>query len=484
MKKRVVCALLASALIVAAAGCSNNEKKDDNKSTTTTTAAADKGGDSTTAAQGGGDTTDAPADTTAAEEKKVPENEVSGNADAADAVVVWMWNTDVKGIIDGVLKDVDPELYNRIVYVNTGGTDFYQDKLDNIFNDPSNKLYPDIVALEADYILKYTNGSNLLNIADLGITDADYSKEYKYTIDTATNYKGELKALSWQACPGSWTIRASLAEKYLGTSDPAKVQEFFKDWDAVYETAKLVKEKSNGETLLLTGYEDIKRVWMGARQNGWHDADDNLIIDQAMLDYMDYAKKLEDEKLTYSATQWGDDWNAKKTGDYTLALPGCTWYTYWCLVEENFGDYILVDGPQPYSWGGTWLAATKGCADKDAAAKFIKYLTCDADFMAKINAMNSDYVNNTDAIETRKNEVALNNGKAILSDKQGSTLIQYYMDKVGGINGKLITAEDSAITGLFDTQVKEYVAGNKSKDDAIAAFKKNVADTYNYINVG
>ena len=470
MKKRILAAVLACASVLAAAGCS----QDNGASSTTTTTAA---GAAANSADNGGET--------AADEKKVPENEVSGEV-KEDSIVVWMWNTDAKGIIDNVLKEHDPDLYNRIVYVNTGGTDFYQDKLDNIFNDESNALYPDVVALEADYILKYTNGTNLLNISDIGITASDYADEYQYTIDTATNYKGELKALSWQACPGAWAVRASLAEKYLGTSDPAAVQEFFKDWDAVYETAKKVKEDSNGKTLLLPGYEDVKRVFMGARSSGWHDTNDNLIVDQAMLDYMDYAKKLNDEGLTWNTTQWTDDWTAKKNGDATLALPGCTWYTYWSMSEENFGDYILIDGPQSYSWGGTWLAATKGCADKDGAAKLIKYLTCDADFMAKINAYNVDFVNNKTAIQTRISEGAvaqLEGKKPILSDKQGQTFLEYFIDKADTINGNLLTAEDATITGLFDAQVKEYVNGNKDKDKAIEDFKKNVADTYSYITV-
>ncbi|MCH5200655.1 MAG: hypothetical protein J1F60_06810 [Oscillospiraceae bacterium] len=480
MTKKILAMLLASAMVLSFAGCNNesgnggggNEGGNGgNEGGNGGNEGGNEGGN------GGGDET-----------TTTPENTIDGNVDAEDAIVIWTWNTDIKTILDKVLKDVNPDLYNRIVYVNTGGSDYYQDKLDNILQDPSNKLYPDIVALEADYILKYTGGQNLANIADLGITAADYSKEYKYTIDIGTSPSGDVKALSWQAAPGGWVIRTDLAEKYLGTSDPKEVQAFFKDWDAVYETAKKVKADSGDETRLIPGYDDLMRVYQGARKNGWYGSDDTLVIDPAMLEYMDYAKKLNDEELTWGTTQWSDPWVAHKNDDSTLALPGCTWYTYWSTDTNHFGSYILVEGPQAYAWGGTWLAATAGynTALKDDVAQIIKYFTCDTDFMIKINDCNADYVNNTDAIQDRidNNIVAALDGKNILSDKQGETFIAFFKRSgIENINGNLLTPSDATLNSLFSTQVDAYVKGGKSKDDAVQAFKDAAADTYSWLKV-
>ena len=43
-------------------------------------------------------------------------------------------------------------------------------------------------------------------------------------------------------------------------------------------------------------------------------------------------------------------------------------------------------------------------------------------------------------------------------------------------NGKNLTQYDETINQYWRDQVSEYAAGNKSKEDAIAAFKQNVAD--------
>lgn len=49
------------------------------------------------------------------------------------------------------------------------------------------------------------------------------------------------------------------------------------------------------------------------------------------------------------------------------------------------------------------------------------------------------------------------------------------------ISAKNATAEDQNINSAWSTQVKEYAAGNKDKDTAIADFKSAVHDSYSYL---
>lgn len=470
MKKRILAMLLASAMVLSLAGC--NQDKGGEGDTTTTAPAA--GGDTTTAA-------DATGDETTAEETTTAENVITANGEVDNPLYVWMWNDDVKKILDEVLVTVDPDLYARIVYVNCGGSNIYQTKVDNILADSANEIYPDVIALEADYILKYTNSDQLIPIADLGITDADLANQYQYTKDIATNGDGVLMASSWQAAPGSWAVRSDLAEKYLGTTDPAKVQEFFATWDKVLETARLVNEKSGGETKLVSGIDDVKRVYMGARTSAWYNDSDTIVVDPAMDAYMDFAKALFEENLTFNTAQWGGDWEANKAGDKVLAWPSCTWFTYWCLSADYAGQYIQIDGPTNFYWGGTWLAATAGCSDKDAAAKLIKYMTCDADFMAKINAFNRDYVNNSVAIQTRIDECAAAGESTCPTLVESQNFLELNKVLVDGINASTMTGEDQAINSAWDVEVLEYSKGNKTKDEAIDSFKNKVVDTFNFL---
>lgn len=416
----------------------------------------------------------------------IPTNAVAGDADAEDAFVVWGWNEDIQKILDGPFKKDNPDLYERIVFVNTAGSDFYQTKVDEILTDENNSLYPDLMGLEVDYVLKYVNSEYLLDVADLGISKEDYADQYSYNLDLGTDAEGKVKALFWQATPGSWQLRADLCEQYLGTTDPAKLQEdYFSSWDKIIAAAKKINEASGGKVKLLSGYADVFRVFSNAREKGWYDSDDKITVDDQMKDYMDVAKQLYEGDLTYNTDQWGTDWYANMDGDgkdtnAALAYTGCPWFTYWTLQDAWKSNTILVAGPQQFYWGGTGLAATVGCSDKDLAGTIIKYFTCEKDSMIKINTLNSDFVNNKKAIEEiMKGDVTCE----FLYPDANQNILEFYLPLADGIDASTVTAEDQDINAMWDTQVKEYIQGNKSEDEMMDDFKASVHDKYNYLSV-
>ena len=116
------------------------------------------------------------------------------------------------------------------------------------------------MGLEVDYVQKYVNSDWVQNVADLGITADDYANSYQYNLDLGSDMDGNVRALFWQATPGCYAIRADLAEKYLGTTDPAELAEKFKDLDTIVETATEVNEASGGKCKLFSGYDDQTKL--------------------------------------------------------------------------------------------------------------------------------------------------------------------------------------------------------------------------------
>lgn len=128
--------------------------------------------------------------------------------------------------------------------------------------------------------------------------------------------------------------------------------------------------------------------------------------------------------------------------------------------------------------GGTGLAATVNCADKEMAGTIIKAFTCDTDFMVSINAKNSDFVNNKEAVKKISEAGATCD---FLYADAGQDIMAFYLPMADSISAKNATAEDQNINASWATQVKEYAAGNKDKDTAIADFKSAVHDSYSYL---
>lgn len=415
---------------------------------------------------------------------ELPESIITGDTSREDAFYVYCWNADVKNNVINYFLKFYPEYADRIVYVDCGGSGTYQTKLDPLLADPSNPQYPDLFAAEMDYIMKYTASDLTLDVAELGITEADMANMYPYTVQAAT-VDGKVKALSWQAAPGAMMYRRSLAKEYLGTDDPAEVQKYFSDWNTLLESGKTIVEKSNGETKLFSGVDDVKRVYQAARENAWYDDSDTLVVEQTMLDYMDFAKQLYDNGLTNNTTQWSDAWSANAATDNTFAYMGCTWFLHWCLKaysggtavgEGTYGDWAMTTGPQTYYWGGTWLAATKECSDKELAGLIMKATTCDTEVMKDICKGTLDYVNNKQAISELITE-----GAGAYEFLGGQDFLSYFSPLADAITLPAMCAEDFYITQTFDNQVTEFVNGNKTKEQAVEDFKSAVVDLYPYL---
>ncbi len=415
------------------------------------------------------------------------ENEVTGDPSAEDAFVIWGWNTDFNALQE-LLEEEYPEMAGRIVFVNCGGSGTYQDKIDSILADPTNELYPDLMLLEVGYVQKYVQSDSLLSLEELGITAEDTANQFAYNIALGSDADGVQKASFWQATPGSLQVRSDLAETYLGTTDSDEISAMLTSWDDVIKLSEQVKEQSDGKVKLFSGYDDLKYIFLnGERKVGWYDSDDVIQVDDSMTEYMEIAKTMYDEELTFNAEQWGTDWYSLMDGDgeeteAAIIYCGCPWFTYWSLSDSWSGKTILADGPCDFYWGGTGLAATTGCADTDMAATIIKACTCDADFMTKIYQANGDYVNNTAAIDTIiKDDIPSTSGFELYGDQ---SVAEFYSTRGQNIDASIVTAEDQVICeSLFPAAVTAYATGVSDLETAVADFKAAVHDTYSYLKV-
>ena len=182
---------------------------------------------------------------------------------------------------------------------------------------------------------------------------------------------------------------------------------------------------------------------------------------------------------------WSDEWAGLKDGDgvnteAALAFTGCPWYSYWCLTDTWNDNTILIQGPQPFYWGGTGLAATAGCSDTDLAYKIIHAVTCDAEAMVKINTANGDYVNNTEAIAYIQEHGS--GTTSTFKTYNDQDIIGFYADKCDGIK-VLAVGEDQVICeNLLPTVVNQYIADG-DLDAAVASLKSAIHDTFSYLKI-
>jgi multiple sugar transport system substrate-binding protein len=455
-------------------GC--GKSKDD--TTAATTAAADT---AATTAAADTDTETAATTVAAADEGKVL-NIYCWNEEFKSRVTDHYPNYVDNGDNTGSIGDV------KVVWTITPTDDNgYQNKLDEVLPNNQTAAADDKVDLflaEADYALKYVNSDYTVDVTSLGLTADDMANQYQYTKDIVTDSNGVQKGVSWQACPGLYLYRRSVAKTVFGTDDPTEVQNYFKDWATFEDSASKI---SAAGYKILSGYDDAYRVFSNNVSAPWVDADGKIQIDANIMAWVDQTKAFTDAGYNEKSSLWSAEWSkgASSSGD-VFGYFGPAWFIDFCLAgytldnadktaavgNGTWGDWGAVEGPQPYFWGGTWICGATG-TDNPSLVKDIMYqLTCNPDVMKEIVTADNDFCNNAPLMEDM---ASAGTTSAFLG---GENVLEKFVAGVGSINMSNISGYDQGLNESFQAAMKDYFDGTVDEDTALANFYSDATTKY------
>ncbi|WP_232729891.1 ABC transporter substrate-binding protein [Paenibacillus phocaensis] len=417
-------------------------------------------------------------------------NSSAGTGSKGEKVTINLWSfTDEIPNMTKKYLELHPEAnveFKTTVIATTDGA--YQPALDQALAG-GGKDAPDIYAAEAAFVLKYTQGdasSYAANYADLGLTDQMVKDAgiAQYSVDIGSK-DGELKGLGYQATGGAFIYRRSIAKDVFGTDDPATIKgEVGPGWDKFFAAAEKLKAKGYG---IVSGDGDMWHAIENSSDKGWI-VDGKLHIDPKREEFIDLSKKLKDNGFHNDTQDWQEAWFADMSGtgpQPIFGFFGPAWlinYTMKDNVKDTNGDWAVTEPPTGFFWGGTWLLANKDVAKdeakKQAVADFIKWVTLDT----SETGLQYLWANGTmvEGEQGTKDSVASSvvmsksNGEVPLLG--GQNMFDVFVPANANASGKNLTQYDETINKLWRDQVRDYTAGNKSRDDAIKTFKQQVKD--------
>lgn len=479
MKKRILATLLCVAMLATTiVGCG------DNGSSTS--------GDSGQSSSG----TEAPA-APAADDNSGASNDAGSDSGSSEGGVinVYAFTDEVPTMLQKYL-DMHPEFnytLNTTIIATTDGA--YQPALDQALAAGGADA-PDLYCAEAAFVLKYTQGdaSNFAApYADLGIDIDAKLKEAniaQYSVDIGTNGNGQVVGLGYQATGGVFIYRRSIAKDVFGTDDPAEISKIIGggsgSWDAFFDAAEQLKGKGYG---IISGDGDLWHAVENSSPTGWI-VDGKLNIDPKREEFLDLSKRLKDNGYHNDTQDWQDAWFADMAGvgpkgifgffgpawliNYTLA-PNCGGES---VGEGTYGDWAICESPIGFFWGGTWLLANKDSSKKEAVGKLIEWVTLDSSdtglqYYWANGTMVEGQVGTKDCVASG---TVMDKSDGSLEFLGGQNMFDVFVPANAYANGKNLTQYDETINQYWRDQVREYTAGNKSKEDAIKDFKQNVAD--------
>ncbi|HPU63700.1 MAG TPA: carbohydrate ABC transporter substrate-binding protein [Mobilitalea sp.] len=404
---------------------------------------------------------------------------------------IWSFTDEVPNMLKKY-KELNPdfnyEIKETIISTSEGA---YQPALDQALAGGGSDA-PDIYCVEAAFVLKYTQGDAHQYAAaykDLGIDVDKLIEEAEiapYTVEIGTNPKGQLVGLGYQATGGAFIYRRSLAIDTWGTDDPEVIKtKIGPGWDKFFEAAEELKAKGYA---IVSGDGDIWHAVGNSSDQGWV-VDGKLTIDPKREEFLDLSKKLKDNGYHNDTQDWTDAWYAdmKGVGDKPVfGFFGPAWLINYVMSEHcggtkpgegTYGDWAVCEPPVGFFWGGTWVLANKNTKIPKTVGKIIEWITLDSSDTGLQYFWANGTLNGPGGTkDTVASGAVMKRSDGTLDFLGGQNMFDVFVPAGEFANGKNLTQYDETINGYWRAQVREYTAGNKSREQAIADFKQQVAD--------
>ncbi len=363
----------------------------------------------------------------------------------------------------------------------------YQNKLDELLlnqENVSDDEKVDIFLVEADYAKKYVDSGMVLDVEkEIGLTEDDLSRQYVYTKDVMTDKNGVLRGVSWQACPGGFIYRRSIAKAVLGTDEPSEVQKSLSNWDDFDSVAAKAKEKGY---FMLSGFDDAFRVFSDNAKSKFVE-DGKIKIDPQVRRWITQTKLYTDKGYNNKANLWSPEsfQGASKNGK-VFGYFGPAWFIDFSLAPAtledsskekkagngSWGDWAFCNGPESFCWGGTWICGAKGSDNVKLIRDVMYQLTCDKETMKEIAMDTGDFVNNSDSMF----EVASSGYKNEFLG--GQNHIPLFLEAARNIHKDNMTAYDQGITENLMKAFADYFNGYVTEEKAWDNFYTSVIELY------
>ena len=291
-------------------------------------------------------------------------------------ITVWSWDATVEAAIPAF---EEANLDITVKFENVGSASEQYRAIDNALQAGTG--FPDVAQFEYFAVPYFAVAQKLADLSALGA--GDYAADYVEAAWNDVHFNDTLYALPLDYGPVVMFYNQDTFEK-------AGIAEAPKTWDEYYEAAKKVRalgddyyiSNASGDIFLI-----LSMIWQAGGTPFSTDGA-NVKIDfsdentQNVLAF--WQKMIDEDLITNDITNWSDDWN-RALNDGTLAtqvIGGWMTANLPPRAPDAAGNFRVAAMPQwnegeNYSAenGGSTLAILEASEKKEAAFKFVEYIT-------------------------------------------------------------------------------------------------------------
>lgn len=338
------------------------------------------------------------------------------NTDKTLTILSWEQNSEIPEIAAAFEEDTGINV--ELVYCGDNTANARVGYKDYI---TSGKGDADLIIMESELMGDFISDNKLTApLSALGLTREDFPNAFEYTLDVGS-FRGDLKAVSYIACPGAFLYRADLAEQYLGVDSPEEMGALISSWDDFAETGKLLAEKSDNAVAIQSTYQGM---WNAFRCNPTAWVKDGDLDDTKMRDFLDLMRVMKSDKSVRNTAMWDAPWfnsiyDGTALGEFvpTWGLMDSEGSVLSYMANGAFNDskdgsetrrLAICEGPGGWYWGGTYIGVAKTCNSRSQAKRFLEYTCRNAKSMRKLSGIDSSmFMNNRKVVSAAKPQNSL-----------------------------------------------------------------------------
>lgn len=417
----------------------------------------------------------------------------SNGSDGGEKIVVWTMANDLKQFAEKYKEETGREV--EVVVFDSAD---YSQKIMQTLGTKSSDI--DIFVGEPQMLPNFFEAGFC---ADLSELDSEVKERLvDYTYEAGKDENGVLRAISYQATPGSVIYRRDLAKEVFGTDDPDAIGEKFSSFNEIVKTAA---------ELYAAGYSIFGDTgalrWFSISSNPWVNENGEIIVDQDRLDYFDAAVELYQKNYVAFASEWSAPWYSSMAGPlpilnadsdiwgmssddlaeqvasgaattqvFSYVLPSWGALIVRDNAQDNKGNFGICSGVCGFFGGGTFLTVNEYSKNKEAAVDFIKFCTLNDD-----TAQWWLEVSNGDVVASK---AVLDANRDYQNESFGNqNTYAFFLEEVEKIDYSLITGYDDVCKEAFGAAIVSVQKGEKTKEAALEEFYTVVTAQYPELSI-
>ena len=351
---------------------------------------------------------------------------------------------------------------------------------------------PDVIVGEPQMLPNFFEAGFFADLTAYGADEAAKDKIVDYVYEAGKDSEGVLRALSYQATPGSVIYRRDLAKEIWGNDDPSFVAGKYKDYATMVKTAQEIKAKGYtifGDTGALRWFANVSAPWV---------TDGKLQMSDSRFGYFDAAVTLYQEELVAFAPEWSAAWYASMAGELPVnagwtaleeveagaaktQIVSYVMPSWGALIirdnaKDNNGKFGVASGAGSFFGGGTFIGVSEFSKNKDAAWDFVQFCTLNEETSQWwLEKSNGDVVSMKSVLEANKDMENAAFG--------GQKTYEFFLKEAVNIDYSLVTGYDDQIGVAFGAAIEAVQKGEKTKEQAIKDFYTEVHTIFPEIEV-